>query len=116
MAANPSACRFVCGHWLEEPGVCKFALLLCSALGVAEPCLSIQANERWAYEYTAKGHLVGVITNGTAVLGLGNIGPLAGEGGGSEERVWGRGRGVEGGLQRMGRERGEGEGRKEGRG
>jgi malic enzyme len=47
--------------------------------GVAEPCLSIQNNERWAYEYTAKGHLVGVITNGTAVLGLGNIGPLAGE-------------------------------------
>lgn len=34
---------------------------------------------RYAYEYTAKGHLVGVITNGTAVLGLGNIGPLAGE-------------------------------------
>lgn len=46
--------------------------------GVAEPCLSIQRNERYAYEYTAKGHLVGVITNGTAVLGLGNIGPLAG--------------------------------------
>jgi hypothetical protein len=47
--------------------------------GVAEPCLSIQQNEKYAYEYTAKGHLVGVITNGTAVLGLGNIGPLAGE-------------------------------------
>jgi hypothetical protein len=39
--------------------------------GVAEPCVAIQQNERWAYEYTAKGHLVGVITNGTAVLGLG---------------------------------------------
>jgi malate dehydrogenase (oxaloacetate-decarboxylating)(NADP+) len=50
---------------------------LCCA-GVAEPCLSIQQNEKYAYEYTAKGHLVGVITNGTAVLGLGNIGPLAG--------------------------------------
>lgn len=49
--------------------------------GVAEPCLSIQQNEKYAYEYTAKGHLVGVITNGTAVLGLGNIGPLAGEAG-----------------------------------
>lgn len=47
--------------------------------GVAEPCLIIQQNERYAYEYTAKGHLIGVITNGTAVLGLGNIGPLAGE-------------------------------------
>lgn len=46
--------------------------------GVAEPCVAIQSNERWAYEYTAKGHLVGVVTNGTAVLGLGNIGPLAG--------------------------------------
>ncbi|WIA37314.1 hypothetical protein OEZ86_014249 [Tetradesmus obliquus] len=45
--------------------------------GVAEPCLSIQQNEKFAYEYTAKGHLVGVITNGTAVLGLGNIGALA---------------------------------------
>lgn len=55
---------------------------LCCALrpaGVAEPCLSIQQNEKYAYEYTAKGHLVGVITNGTAVLGLGNIGPLAGQ-------------------------------------
>lgn len=47
--------------------------------GVAEPCLAIQANEQLAYEYTAKGHLVGVITNGTAVLGLGSIGALAGK-------------------------------------
>jgi malic enzyme len=46
--------------------------------GVAEPCLSIQQNGKYAYEYTAKGHLIGVITNGTAVLGLGNIGALAG--------------------------------------
>eukprot|EP00193_Tetraselmis_chui_P011665 CAMPEP_0177786974 /NCGR_PEP_ID=MMETSP0491_2-20121128/21218_1 /TAXON_ID=63592 /ORGANISM="Tetraselmis chuii, Strain PLY429" /LENGTH=905 /DNA_ID=CAMNT_0019308239 /DNA_START=168 /DNA_END=2886 /DNA_ORIENTATION=- len=45
--------------------------------GVAEPCLSIHKDPKWAYEYTAKGHLVGVVTNGTAVLGLGNIGPLA---------------------------------------
>lgn len=41
--------------------------------------MSIQQNEKYAYEYTAKGHLIGVITNGTAVLGLGNIGALAGE-------------------------------------
>jgi hypothetical protein len=45
--------------------------------GVAEPCVAIQQNERWAYEYTAKGHLVGVITNGTAVLGLGERGAAA---------------------------------------
>ena len=45
--------------------------------GVSEPCLAIKANANKAYEYTAKGQLVGVITNGTAVLGLGNIGALA---------------------------------------
>ncbi|MGK0298195.1 MAG: malate dehydrogenase (oxaloacetate-decarboxylating)(NADP+) [Gammaproteobacteria bacterium] len=45
--------------------------------GVSEPCLAIRDNAEMAYEYTAKGQLVGVITNGTAVLGLGNIGALA---------------------------------------
>ena len=45
--------------------------------GVAEPCLAIRDDEKKAYEYTTKGQLVGVITNGTAVLGLGNIGALA---------------------------------------
>lgn len=45
--------------------------------GVAEPVLEIDAHPEAAYEYTAKGNLVGVITNGTAVLGLGNRGPLA---------------------------------------
>jgi malate dehydrogenase (oxaloacetate-decarboxylating)(NADP+) len=45
--------------------------------GVAEPCLQIADNIDDAYKYTAKGNLVGVITNGTAVLGLGNIGPDA---------------------------------------
>ena len=45
--------------------------------GVAEPCLAIAADPNAAYDYTSKGQLVGVITNGTAVLGLGNIGPLA---------------------------------------
>ena len=45
--------------------------------GVAVPCLEIEKNADDAYEYTAKGNLVAVITNGTAVLGLGNIGALA---------------------------------------
>ncbi len=47
--------------------------------GVAEPCLEIQKNPNDAYKYTTKGNLVGVISNGTAVLGLGNIGALAGK-------------------------------------
>ena len=46
--------------------------------GVAEPCIEIQKDESKAYEYTRKGNLVAVITNGTAVLGLGDIGPAAG--------------------------------------
>jgi malate dehydrogenase (oxaloacetate-decarboxylating)(NADP+) len=45
--------------------------------GVAEPCLEISKNPADAYQYTSKGNLVAVITNGSAVLGLGNIGPLA---------------------------------------
>jgi len=45
--------------------------------GVAEPCLEIAANKDDVYKYTAKGNLVAVISNGTAVLGLGNIGPEA---------------------------------------
>src|SRR3989475_7928587 len=47
--------------------------------GVAEPCREIAARPEEAYTYTAKGTLVAVVTNGTAVLGLGNIGPLAGK-------------------------------------
>lgn len=47
--------------------------------GVAAPCLEIQADAHKAYSYTGKGNLVAVITNGTAVLGLGNIGALAGK-------------------------------------
>jgi malate dehydrogenase (oxaloacetate-decarboxylating)(NADP+) len=47
--------------------------------GVAEPCLEIAAHPDDAYRYTAKGNLVAVVSNGTAVLGLGNIGPLAGK-------------------------------------
>jgi len=47
--------------------------------GVAEPCLEIAKRPEDAYRYTAKGNLVAVVSNGTAVLGLGNIGPLAGK-------------------------------------
>ena len=47
--------------------------------GVAQPCLEIAKNPSDVYKYTAKGNLVAVITNGTAVLGLGNIGPAAGK-------------------------------------
>jgi malate dehydrogenase (oxaloacetate-decarboxylating)(NADP+) len=52
-------------------------LSLAYSPGVAEPCKEIAANQENVYKYTAKGNLVGVITNGTAVLGLGNIGPEA---------------------------------------
>jgi malate dehydrogenase (oxaloacetate-decarboxylating)(NADP+) len=52
-------------------------LALAYSPGVAVPCLEIEANPEDAYKYTAKGNLVGVVSNGTAVLGLGNIGALA---------------------------------------
>lgn len=52
-------------------------LALAYSPGVAEPCLEIEKKPEEAYRYTAKGNLVAVITNGTAVLGLGDIGPLA---------------------------------------
>ena len=54
-------------------------LSLAYSPGVAEPCLEIEKNPLDAYKYTSKGNLVAVISNGTAVLGLGNIGPLAGK-------------------------------------
>ena len=54
-------------------------LSLAYSPGVAEPCLEIAADPEKVYDYTAKGNLVAVISNGTAVLGLGNIGPLAGK-------------------------------------
>ena len=54
-------------------------LSLAYSPGVAYPCLAIQENPAMAAEYTSRGNLVGVITNGTAVLGLGDIGPLAGK-------------------------------------
>ena len=52
-------------------------LSLAYSPGVAEPCLKIAENKEEVYKYTAKGNLVAVISNGTAVLGLGNIGPEA---------------------------------------
>src|SRR6266436_3366048 len=52
-------------------------LALAYSPGVAEPCLEIAENKEKVYNYTAKGNLVGVISNGTAVLGLGDIGPEA---------------------------------------
>ncbi|MFM6954297.1 MAG: NADP-dependent malic enzyme [Sphingobacteriaceae bacterium] len=54
-------------------------LALAYSPGVAEPCLKIADNTEDVYKYTAKGNLVAVISNGTAVLGLGNIGPEAGK-------------------------------------
>ena len=54
-------------------------LSLAYSPGVAVPCLEIAANPEDVYKYTAKGNLIGVISNGTAVLGLGNIGPEAGK-------------------------------------
>ena len=54
-------------------------LSLAYSPGVAEPCKEIAANKEDVYKYTAKGNLVAVISNGTAVLGLGDIGPEAGK-------------------------------------
>lgn len=54
-------------------------LALAYSPGVAAPCLEIEKDPLKAYKYTARGNLVAVISNGTAVLGLGNIGALAGK-------------------------------------
>ena len=54
-------------------------LSLAYSPGVAVPCLEIQKDPLAAYDYTSKGNLVAVVSNGTAVLGLGNIGALAGK-------------------------------------
>ncbi|MEN3043662.1 MAG: NADP-dependent malic enzyme [Candidatus Hydrothermales bacterium] len=64
---------------LTKPCDTQRDLSLAYTPGVAEPCLEIQKDPLLAYEYTAKGNLVAVISNGTAVLGLGNIGALAGK-------------------------------------
>ena len=67
-----------------KPTATQRDLSLAYTPGVAEPCLEIEKDPLLAYEYTSKGNLVAVITNGTAVLGLGDIGAArrqAGDGG-----------------------------------
>ena len=60
-----------------KPDATQYDLSLAYSPGVAAPCLAIADDPAKAYDYTIKGNLVAVITNGTAVLGLGDIGPLA---------------------------------------
>ena len=60
-----------------KPLVTQRDLSLAYSPGVAEPCLEIAEDPERAWDYTARGNLVAVITNGSAVLGLGNIGPVA---------------------------------------
>mgnify|MGYP003307095853 FL=1 len=62
-----------------KPTATQRDLALAYSPGVAEPCLEIEKDPQAAYDYTAKGNLVAVISNGTAVLGLGNIGAEAGK-------------------------------------
>ena len=62
-----------------KPHSTQYDLSLAYSPGVAEPCLEIQKNQIDAYKYTAKSNLVAVISNGTAVLGLGDIGALSGK-------------------------------------
>jgi len=84
MTIKQEACDY---HRLPKPGkisvepsvpcVTQRDLALAYTPGVAEPCLAIEKDPALADEYTARANLVAVVTNGTAVLGLGNIGPLA---------------------------------------
>jgi malate dehydrogenase (oxaloacetate-decarboxylating)(NADP+) len=62
-----------------KPCLTQTDLSLAYTPGVAAPCLKIKQDPDTSFDYTTRGNLVGVITNGTAVLGLGNIGPLAGK-------------------------------------
>ncbi len=62
-----------------KPLLTQRDLALAYSPGVAEPCLEIAREPELVYEYTARGNLVGVVTNGTAILGLGDIGPEAGK-------------------------------------
>src|SRR3546814_8340290 len=89
-AKNPSlyddALEF---HKMGQPGKLEIVptkpmattrdLSLAYSPGVAAPCLEIQKDPDTAYDYTARGNMVAVISNGTAVLGLGNLGALAGK-------------------------------------
>ncbi|MDQ6965165.1 MAG: NADP-dependent malic enzyme [Mariprofundales bacterium] len=86
MTIKQEACDY---HRLPRPGkisvepsvpcVTQRDLALAYTPGVAEPCLAIQESPELADEYTSRANLVAVVTNGTAVLGLGDIGPLAGK-------------------------------------
>ena len=60
-----------------KPLSSQLDLALAYSPGVAEPCKEIHADKEAVYKYTAKGNLIAVISNGTAVLGLGDIGPEA---------------------------------------
>ena len=62
-----------------KPTATQHDLSLAYTPGVAEPCLVIADDPDAAFRYTNRGNLVAVVSNGTAVLGLGNIGPLAGK-------------------------------------
>lgn len=62
-----------------KPCITQRDLSMAYTPGVAEPCREIAKDPHKVFDYTVKGNLVGVVTNGTAVLGLGNIGPLAGK-------------------------------------
>jgi malate dehydrogenase (oxaloacetate-decarboxylating)(NADP+) len=62
---------------ITKPSATQYDLSLCYSPGVAEPVKEIALNHETAYTYTGKGNLVAVITNGTAILGLGNLGALA---------------------------------------
>lgn len=62
---------------LTKPAETVNDLALAYSPGVAEPVREIAADPNNAYKYTAKGNMVAVISNGTAILGLGNLGPLA---------------------------------------
>ena len=62
----------------SKPCLTARDLSLAYSPGVAAPCLEIAKNPDEVYKYTAKGNLVAVLSNGTAVLGLGDIGPLCG--------------------------------------
>src|SRR5512133_1251737 len=64
---------------LTKPCATQRDLSLAYSPGVAAPCLDIEKDPALAYEYTIKGNLVAVVSNGTAVLGLGDIGALAGK-------------------------------------
>mgnify|MGYP001545081445 FL=1 len=62
-----------------NPTATQADLSLAYTPGVAEPCLAIHEDAAEGFEYTNRGNLVAVVSNGSAVLGLGNIGPLAGK-------------------------------------